>query len=313
MDKIPVWLDCDTGTDDSVAIILADASKSIDIMGISAVCGNTYLDNAFYNTHRILGLIGSTYPVYPGADKPLMRKLTVAGAFHGSNGLGDVELPIPSNAVINKEKAWDALYECAKSVPGQLRLIATGPLTNIAAAFMKYPDLPSLLHSILIMGGAASHGNVTPAAEFNIYTDPQAAEMVFHCGKMIYMFGLDVTLQAYFTSEDLNELERSGIPKGIYVHDCLQCAMKSLKKIGLPGVAMHDSCPVMYLIHPEYFELKEAGVVVETRSSICNGKTVTDLFSDKQFPFRNAFVGLKVNRTAFIETLKTAILTGEID
>ena len=307
--RIPVWLDCDTGTDDSVAIMLAHASKELEIKGISAVCGNTCLDNAFYNTHRICGLIGASYPVFRGAEKPLLRELKFAAAFHGANGIGDVSLPVPEDAVIRAEKAWDALYECAAANKGNLRLVATGPLTNIATAFIKYPDLPSMLHSVLIMGGAASGGNVTPCAEFNIYADYHAADIVFRRTEKVYMFGLDVTLQGYFTQEDLEELKATGHRCGVFTHDCLQKAMASLTALGLPGVAMHDSCPVMYLVHPEMFETEEAGVVVETRGSVTNGKTVTDLFSDKQFPFRNAVVGLKLDRGAFIGCLKEAILS----
>lgn len=311
MDKkrIPIWMDCDTGTDDSVAIMLAHASDELEIKGISAVCGNTVTENSFYNTLRICGLIGASYPVYRGAERPLIKELDTAAAFHGKNGIGDVILPVPEDAVIHTEKAWDALYECAAANRGELRLVATGPLTNVATAFVKYPELPSMLHSVLIMGGAASGGNVTPCAEFNIFADPDAADIVFRRVDKVYMFGLDVTLQGYFTQADLEELKATGHRCGIYTHDCLQKAMASLLGFGLPGVAMHDSCPVMYLIHPELFETEEAGVVVETRGTITNGKTVTDLFSDKQFGFRNAVVGLKLDREKFIGLLKEAILS----
>ena len=307
--KIPVWLDCDTGTDDAVAILLLHALEETEILGMSTVCGNTALNNTFYNTHRLNGLMGTAYPVYAGAECPQIVPLDTAAAFHGKNGLGEVELPIPTDAVFHTEKAWDALYACAKAHPGELRLIATGPLTNVAAAFLKYPDLPELLHSLLIMGGAASFGNVTPAAEFNIAADPHAASMVFRSGMKIVMCGLDVTLQAYLTAEDLDDFYAMGTPAGRFVHDCLQMGLKKLTALGQPGVAMHDSCPVMYLVHPELFEAEEAGVVVETRGTITNGKTVTDLFSDKQFPFKNAIVPLKLDRDQFISILKERIST----
>lgn len=307
MNRIPVWMDCDTGTDDAVAILLAHSLQELDLLGISVVCGNTTLDHAFCNTQGLNGLMGTAYPVYRGAEQPLLKKLQIATAFHGENGLGNVELPIPEDAAVPEEKAWDAIYACASEHPQELRLVATGPLTNVATAFVKYPSLPRLLHSLCIMGGSAGAGNITPAAEFNIFTDPQAAEIVFHSGVKLVMFGLDVTLQEMLTAEDLDELGASGSKAGAFAAACLRCALQSVKRYGLNGVSMHDSCPVMYLAHPELFEGEEAGVVVETRGSITNGKTVTDLYSDKQFPFQNALVMLKVDADAFIRILKHQI------
>lgn len=182
-------------------------------------------------------------------------------------------------------------------------------MTNVATALWKYPDLKDLLKQILIMGGSASYGNVTPAAEFNIFVDPEAASLLFRSGAHIVMCGLDVTLQAYFTPEDLDELAASGKKCGILTHDILQKGISSLKMIGFNGVAMHDSCPVMYLVHPELFGALEAGVVVETRGTITNGKTVTDIYSDKQFGFKNATVVLNVDRDAFIGMLKEKLLS----
>ncbi len=308
MTKIPVWLDCDTGTDDAVAIMLAHKLPELEILGISTVCGNTIQDNAYWNTHRINALMGTAYPVYRGAEKPMVIPLVTAAYVHGENGLGDVDLPLPEGAVEQKESAWDALYECAKAHPHELRLVPTGPLTNIAIAFTKYPDLPKLLHSITLMGGSAGPGNITPAAEFNIYADPQAADIVFRCGAPIVMCGLDVTTQAYFEMEDLEELAATGKPAGTFVKAILMHSYKVLAKYGVKGFCMHDSCPVMYLAHPELFEGEEAGVVVETRGSFTSGKTITDLYSDKQFPFTNALVILKVDREKFIAILKDAIL-----
>ena len=308
MEKIPVWLDCDTGTDDAVAILALHALDEIDLLGISAVCGNTSLENAFCNTHRVCALTGARYPIYRGAAKPLHCKPTAAAAFHGSNGLGDVELPMPEDARILTETGWDALYRCALENCGRLRLIATGPLTNIATALLKYPDLPSLLHSFYIMGGSADFGNITPAAEFNIHADPHAAEIVFSSGIRVHMFGLNATLQEWFDNDDLDALSASGTVCGRFVHDCLQRAMKSLTAIGLPGVAMHDSCPVLYLAAPELFTMEEAGVRVETKGAVTLGKTVTDLYSDKQFDKKNALVCTAIDGKAFITKLKKLIL-----
>ena len=309
MSKIPVWMDCDTGTDDSVAIMLATYLKEIDLLGISTAAGNTIQENAYWNTHRINRLLGTNYPIYRGAEKPLIVPLVTGAHIHGENGLGDVELPLPDDPVIQKESAWDALYACAKAHPHELRLVPTAPLTNIAIAFTKYPDLPELLHSVNLMGGSAGAGNVTPAAEFNIYVDPQAADIVFRSGAKINMFGLDVTLQTCLSPEELDELEASGKAAACFTKACLMHSWPVLHKFGETGFCMHDSCPVMYLAHPDLFEGEEAGVVIETRGTITNGRTVTDIYSDKQFPFSNAMVFLKVDREKFMSILKDAILS----
>lgn len=304
--KIPIWIDCDTGTDDTVAIMLAHALPELEIVGLSAVAGNSLLSNTFPNTRRIVYLLGASYPVYAGADRPLVREPHVAGAFHGENGLGNVELPLPDQAPLTTP-AWDALYEAAKAMPGELRLVATGPLTNVAIALTKYPDLKTLLHSIALMGGAAVGGNVTPAAEFNIYDDPDAAQIVFKSGVKLVMCGLDVTMQAELRPADWDEMAAYPNRCGPLVKALFACAWKTIQTVGLKGVAQHDSCPVLYLAHPELFEGKMAGVYVETQSELTLGKTVTDLQSDKKFDKKNALVLLKLDREAFMKILKESI------
>ena len=128
MTKIPVWMDCDTGTDDAVAIMLATYLEEIEVLGISTAAGNTIQENAYWNTHRINRLIGTNYPVYRGAEKPLIVPLVTGEHIHGANGLGDVEIPLPDDPVVQKESAWDALYACAKAHPHELRLVPTAPL-----------------------------------------------------------------------------------------------------------------------------------------------------------------------------------------
>lgn len=306
MMKYPVWLDCDVGVDDAVAILAAHGHPQIDLLAISTVAGNVELKHTFRNAHSMNLLMGTNYPIYKGADRPLMRELHVATAFHGENGLGDVELPFPDDAVMQEKPAWDAMYEAACKYPGELRLIAVGPLTNVAIALAKYPDFASKLHTILIMGGSASVGNVTPAAEFNIYDDPEAAEKVFKCGVPLVMCGLDVTLKATLRPEDMDELAATG-KVGTFVRDCLQHAWKTLKSVGFEGVAMHDSCAVLYLVHPELFTAQKAGVHVETRGTVGLGRTVTDLHSDKKFDKRETTVVLDVNREKFIKILKDCV------
>ena len=307
MNNYPVWLDCDVGVDDAIAIMALHALDEIDLLAVSTVSGNVPLSCTFPNAHRMNGLMKTHYPVYRGAERPLIAEPHYAYHFHGENGLGDVELPLPEDAQMSDTPAWDALYDCAKQHPGELRLIAIGPLTNVAIALTKYPDLKTLLHTILIMGGAAVSGNVTPAAEFNIYADPDAAQIVFKSGVPVVMCGLDVTMQAMLRPEDWDELEQTGSAAGKFTKACLQRAWSFCRPRGLSGVAMHDACPVLYLVHPELFRAEEAGVYVETKGALTRGKTVTDLYSDKQFETKNATVVLDVDRDRFIAILKDCI------
>ncbi len=309
MTRIPIWMDCDTGTDDAVAIMLAHTLPEIDLVALSAVCGNTTQHNAFLNTHRICALMGARYPVYPGAERPLIKPLQTADEVHGPGGLGGVALPLPEDAEWLTTPAWDALYACAKSMPGQLRLVATGPMTNVATAFIKYPDLPGLLHSVMFMGGASWNGNVTPAAEFNFFADPHAAEYVMKSGAKLVMCGLDVTLQTFLTLAQLDDLAATGTRVGAFVQACGMHAWEVYGSLDMQGFCMHDACPVMYAAHPELFEGRMAGVAVETRGTFTNGKSVTDLYSDMRFPFKNALVLLHVDRERFMALLTQSILT----
>lgn len=301
--SIPVWFDTDLGVDDAVALLSLCHLSQLDLKGISAVAGNAELRHTFANARNVCHLAGIQVPVYPGAAHPLFIPLQTAPLVHGENGIGEVTLP-PSPAAEETTLAWDALYAAAQAAQGELQVIAVGPLTNLATAFGKYPDLKNLLKRILIMGGAAKGGNVTPVAEFNIYGDPHAAQMVFRSGVPIVMCGLDVTLKAYLTPEDVAEIGDHGTPVCRFVRDSNQLALAFSERVTAPGLCCHDTCPVMFLAHPELFSGETAGVYVETRGTVTNGKTVTDLWSDKQFPQRNVFVVLDVDRDAFVKKVK---------
>ena len=188
-------------------------------------------------------------------------------------------------------------------------MIAVGPLTNLATALGKYPDLKTLLKRILLMGGAAQGGNVTPAAEFNIYGDPHAAQMVFKSGVPVVMCGLDVTLKAYLTPEEVDEIGSHDTPVCRFVHQSNQLALAFNERISAPGLCCHDTCPVLFLACPELFSGEEAGVYVETRGEVTLGKTVTDLWSDKQFADRHVFVVLDVDREKFIAKVRELLLS----
>lgn len=306
MSKVPVWIDCDTGVDDAAAILTAGQLEHLEIVGLSCVSGNVALNKTTENTLKICDLMKKEYPVYQGAEKPWIRPYENAADIHGNDGLGGVKLPEPSR-ISEKEKAWEALYKEAVKQEGKLELAATGPLTNIANALTLYPDLKNYLKRIVIMGGAVEGGNKTPCAEFNIYVDPDAAEAVFRSGVKIYMFGLDVTLKAYVTLEEAEKIaeKKSDVTKFFY--ESIVSRIPIYRSWGIPGVCLHDVCPLLYLEHPEIFTLKEAGISVETQGNLTLGKTVADIYSDHKFTEKNALVALDVDRKAFIRYLSEAL------
>ena len=307
MNRIPVWFDTDMGVDDAAALLVLNRLETVEVVGISAVAGNVELFHTYDNVRKVCRLIGSAVPVYKGADKPLFKELEIAAYVHGADGLGGAVLP-PSEAPEQPLAAWDAMYQAARAAEGRLEIVAVGPLTNLAIAFGKYPKLKDLVKRILIMGGAAQGGNVTPSAEFNIYVDPHAAQMVFKSGVPVVMCGLDVTEKAYLTRAEVEETGGRDTPVCRFFRDSTRELVKYHEDWGNPGLVLHDVCPVLFLEHPEIFRGQEAGVYVETRGTITTGKTVTDLWSDKEFPEKNAFVALDVDRPAFVRLVRDAIL-----
>ena len=300
--RIPIWLDTDPGVDDAMAMALLFALEEYDVKGVSAVTGNVELEKTFQNARDLTAFFGrKDVPVYAGAARPLFRAPRTAYFVHGENGLGNVTLPA-SDAPVEQKPAWDALYEAAEAAAGELVLIAIGPLTNVALALGKYGALGKLLKRIVIMGGSASYGNASPAAEANIFCDAEAASTVFQSGVPIVMCGLDMTLKAVMTPAELDRMGQLN-PTAKFLRDAAQHGLAYSQAHGVDGMALHDPTAILYPLYPELFSGEEAGVAVETKGTITYGKTVTDLFSDKQFPFKNALVMLDVDREKLIHTV----------
>lgn len=306
MIRIPVWIDCDPGVDDAAALLLADRLPELELLGVSTVAGNAPLPLTTENALKICELMGKDYPVHPGADKPLLRPYEYGESFHGVDGLGGAILPAPKRAAATLP-AWDAIYEAAKACVGKMDLITLGPLTNVAIALAKHPDLPDYVNRILLMGGSATRGNCTPAAEFNIHADPEAAQIVFRCPVPKVMCGLEVTEQAFLTREELDGLGRIDSPKCRFFFEATPDLWRKNTEVGQGGWCVHDACPVLYAARPDVFSGREAGVFVETQSDLTFGKTVTDLYSDKKFDEKNTFVVLDLDRPAFRDALLDAI------
>ena len=300
MNRFPVIIDCDTGVDDTAALLLANKIDVFDLKAITTVVGNVGLDWTPKTAKRVRQAMGSDVPIFMGAEQPMFREHVNATYFHGVEGFGGVEYPIP-DVELSDEKAWDAIYRIAKESNGELVIIAVGPMTNLGIAIAKYNDLPSLVKKVVIMGGAAVGGNVTPSAEFNIYVDPEAADMLFCSGIPVYMCGLDVTLKAYATREEIAQIGVLGSPQAKLFCDVMQNGLKMYEDWGKKGVALHDPAAVLYAADDSIFTTERVGIRVETKGQLTLGKTVTDLYSDKQFEQKNAYIVVDVDREAFMK------------
>jgi len=304
MDKKLLFLDCDPGVDDAVAILLALADPQAEVVGIGAVGGNVPLARTLRNALDIAAFAGrADIPVFPGAEKPMMCELITAEDFHGVDGLGGVKLP-ESPAAPQGEMAWDALHRLAKAHPGQVTAVVTGPCTNLAIALTKWSDLPGLLKEVVLMGGASAFGNTTPAAEFNFLADPEAAEAVFQAGAKVTVCPLDVTHKCYLTTEEIAAIDALGSPQAQFAGHMIgdgrveQCE----KYFGVPGSIMHDPAAVLYALRPELFTAKTCWCGVETGGVHSRGKLVTDAFADAEKE-ANCQLCYDVDRPAFVAAM----------
>ncbi|WP_249870534.1 nucleoside hydrolase [Oceanobacillus saliphilus] len=273
-----VILDCDPGHDDAIAIILA-ASKisNLKIEAITTVAGNVEVEKNTLNALKVCDIIGlEDVPVAQGAERPLVKEREIAEEIHGETGLDGPVLPKnPTKQVIDKHGV-DVIIEKLLNSDNDITLVPTGPLTNIALAMIKEPRIVPKIKEIVLMGGG-TFGNWTPAAEFNIYVDAEAAKVVFDSGVPIAMFGLDVTHQAIATDDIVKELSEIENPIADFVIDLLEFFSKTYKEVfGFAGPPIHDACTVAYLIDPSIFELNHVRVDIETKGEFSYGMTVVD-------------------------------------
>ncbi len=305
---LPVILDCDPGHDDAIALILALASPELKVLAVTTSAGNQTPDKTLNNALRILTLLGrDDIPVAAGAPKPLARELIVADNVHGESGLDGPTLPDPAFAPVAMT-ALELMAKCLRESPEPVTLVPTGPLTNIALLLAAHPELKSKIARIVLMGGAAGPGNWTPAAEFNIYVDPQAADMVFKSGLPITMCGLDVTHEAQVMDEDIERVRAITNPVAQCVAGLLDFFMIYHRdpKWGFAGAPLHDPCTIAWLLAPALFHGVECRVDIETGGTHTSGMTVVDRYGLTGKP-ANALVLLGLDRAGFIDLLVTRL------
>ena len=270
-----VIIDTDPGVDDALALLLAMRSPELQIDGITPVAGNVPLELTLPNALRLVEIAGRTdIPVAKGADRPLVRRLITAAYAHGENGLGGVQFPEPKTQPA-PETAVQLIRRLVRAHPGEISIIAIGPLTNLALAFREDRELPAMIRSLYLMGGSLSGGNTTPAAEFNIYVDPEAARDVFHAGIPIVMVGLDVTRKAVLREEHIQRLEAAQNPSAQAAGRITRAMWNRIQRANPGGgPVMHDSVAVGAFLDPAIVRLRDYYVEVETAGEFTAGETL---------------------------------------
>jgi inosine-uridine nucleoside N-ribohydrolase len=302
----PIILDCDPGHDDAIALLLALASPELELLGVTTTFGNQTLEKTTANALRVLDLAGrGDVPVATGADRPLQRDLVVAAHVHGESGLDGPVLPPPaSRPVANDAVAF--IHQAILSSSRPVTLVPTGPLTNIAGYLDEHGG--DGIARIVLMGGAIAEGNMTPAAEFNIWADPEAAAVVFTSDLDVTMVGLDVTHRAVTTPAIQERLRVTGTI-GRFVADLVDFfTVYHRETYGWEGAPIHDAVAVAYLIDPTLVETVQRNVEVEVESDLCRGRTVVDLWNRTERP-RNANVGVDLDTERFFDLLVERIAT----
>ena len=299
--RIPVILDGDPGHDDAIAWTIAHASDRFDILAVTTAAGNQTIEKTTYNALRVCTLIGLNAPVARGCPRPLLTEPMNAPSVHGESGLDGPPLPEPAFEA-QEIGAVELMARVIRACDEKVTIVSTGPLTNTAAFMLAHPELKEKIERVSLMGGGLLHGNWTPAAEFNILVDPEAAKIVFESGVPILMAGLDVTEKALIVPEDFERIRAQGSAVSDVVWQWLEFFYRFHRGLGYAGAPMHDPCAVMALIHPELFTMHDYYVQVETLGDYCKGATVPDWHGilDKA---PNATCIMDVDRDAFADKL----------
>jgi len=306
-DRIPFILDCDPGHDDALALVVGLVRPELELLAVTTVAGNAGLPETTRNALRVLTLLGRTdIPVAAGADRPLVRPLHVADDVHGASGLEGADLPEPGFTA-RPEGAIELIRGILARASEPVTIAAVGPLTNIALFVRTHPELVERIESLRVMGGAITEGNTTASAEFNIWQDPEAARIVFDCGRPITLMTLDTTHRALVTLADVERLERLGTRAAVVFADLLRFfARFHAMRYGWDGSPIHDAVTVAHLALPDLVRTMPYRVDVETTSELTRGRTVVDLYAQTGRP-PNVDVGGEIDRDRFVDLLIDAV------
>lgn len=313
-----IILDTDPGIDDAMAILFAEANPDITLVALTTVYGNATIVNGTRNALYLKEKFDCKYDVAMGTDKPLVRPPVGPTVFvHGESGFGDLSVPEPKHATVDPRPAFQYMIDTIHANPGEITLVAIGPLTNLALALQADPSITSLVKQVVVMGGAfgenGHRGNVTPYAEANIHDDPHAADSVFGADWPVVIIGLDVTQQSVFTASYLDELKENAGETGEFIWDVSRYYLRFYaNRLGYEGCHVHDPSAIAYVINPELFTMRSGPVRVVTDGP-AEGLTLQK-FEQQRFPIddwadrRAQQVGIEVDSDALLDLYRTSII-----
>lgn len=298
MEKTKIILDCDPGHDDAAAIMLAAKSPQIELLGITVVAGNQTLEKTLRNALNVVQWLEVDVPVYGGCGRPIVREKTIAGDIHGKSGLDGPVFP-PLERQAEPEHAVNYIIRRLLNSDGEITMVTTGPMTNLAMAMRMEPRILEKIRRIVLMGGAYTNGNVTPAAEFNIFADAEAAHICFTSGRPITMIGLDVTRKVLCYPEIVARMEEVGNKASDLFVRLMGHFCKTQKEIfGWDGAPLHDPVTIASLIDPGLVTTKPMNAQIELRSEQSYGRTNCDFFNYRKLP-PTADVAIDINPARF--------------
>lgn len=278
MEKMKIILDCDPGHDDAVAITLAGSSEKIELLGVTIVAGNQTLEKTSVNGLRVCQWLDLDVPVYAGCGQPMIRDKMIAADIHGETGLDGPVFP-PTTKKLEEKHAVNFIIDTLMASDGDITMVTTGPMTNLAMAMRMEPRIIPKIKQIVFMGGAYTNGNVTPAAEFNIIADADAASVVFRSGRPLVMCGLDITRKVLCYPEIVERMDKVGNKASDLFVALMKHFCKSQKEVfGWEGGPLHDPCTIAYLIDPTVLTIKPMHATVDIRSTESYGRTNCDYF-----------------------------------
>lgn len=303
-----IILDCDPGHDDAFALMMAVASPEIDLLAVTTSAGNQTPDKTLNNALRMLTLLHQKQiPVAGGNQKPLMQDLMIADDVHGKTGLDGTDLPDPDFDP-QPVHAVELIAETLRNSTEKVTLVVTGPQTNIALFLGVHPELKDKIEQIVLMGGAKGFGNWSPAAEFNIAVDPEAAKIVFNSGIPLVMAGLNVTHQAQILKADIEAIREIGNPVAVAMAELLDFygIYYGQDKWGFDGIPVHDPVTITWLLHPEYFTSIKRNVDIEVNGTLTRGETVVDQWNLTDKP-ENTEVLMDIDREKFVSLIEECL------
>lgn len=301
-----IILDCDPGHDDAIALMLLGSSDAFDVPGVTTVAGNQTVEKTTANALNVLSYLGLPYKVYKGADRPLIRSSLICPEIHGETGLDGFVFP-PHGRREEETDARAFIVDAIRRSGEKVTVVTTGPMTNLASALLFAPDIKDNIERIVLMGGSVGAGNVTPAAEFNVFCDPEAADICFKSRLPVYMIGLDVTRRVLVLPEIVERMEKIGGKAAVMFAALMRTFNENQKKVfGLDGGPLHDPVTVAYLLDERLLRFEHVHTEIDIQGGISYGRTNCDLpgYLKKE---KNSFVATDINERLFFDIIGRAI------